>query len=152
MYYSDIFRELEALRRNLEETFGSADLWRRPFSRVAFLPGVSARTYPMINVSGDENNVYVDALAPSVDPEKLEVSVTGNTLTVSGEKVMGTNKVTDDAYHRCERATGKFVRTIDLPVNVDSDKIQAEYTNGMLRIILPKAASAKPKRIAITAG
>jgi HSP20 family protein len=151
MYYRDVFKELEGMRRELEKAFGGG-AWERPFSRISFLPGISAHRYPMINILGDKDNLYVEALAPSVDPEKLDVSVTGNNLTISGEKVSGCGDVKSEEYHRCERAAGKFIRTVELPSHVDAEKIEAEYTNGILKITLPKAESAKPKRIAITAG
>jgi len=150
MTYMDIFRDLDSLRRELDRVF-SADSWRRPFSRVAFLPGMGARQYPMINLSDDRDNVYIEALAPGVKTDSLEVSVVNDTVTISGEKQTTCEDVESDAYHRCERAAGKFVRSIELSSHVDENKVKAEYKNGLLLITLPKAESAKPKRIEITA-
>lgn len=150
MTFYDIFKDLETLRNELDRVFNPND-WRRPFSRTAFLPAMGARQYPMINLSDDKENVYIEALAPGLNTEKLDLSVLNSTVTISGEKDPGCDKVDADEYHRCERAAGKFVRTIELSTPVDENKVKAEYVNGLLLITLPKAESAKPKRIAISA-
>ena len=147
----DPFREMEALRREIDRAFGNVSPGAAPggAGTVAFLPGRAARAYPLINLSEDRDNVYVEALAPGIDPQALNVTVVGNTLTLSGEK-SGLRDIAAEAYHRNERAAGRFVRTVDLPVEVDSDKVQAQYTNGLLTITLPKAEAAKPQQIQVT--
>jgi HSP20 family protein len=77
------------------------------------------------------------------------VSVLQNRLTLSGEKSRVSAEVKPEAFHRNERASGKFVRTVDLPVEVDEAAIQAEYKNGLLVVTLPKAEKAKPKQISV---
>jgi HSP20 family protein len=72
----------------------------------------------------------------------------GNTLTIAGEK----RRIQPEAFHRSERATGRFVRTVDLPVDVEADQVKAAYTNGLLVVTLPKAAQAKPKQINVQVG
>jgi HSP20 family protein len=151
MAYWNIFKDLETLRKELNRML-PADEWRLPFSRIAFLPAMGARQYPMLNMAEDSENVYIEALAPGVDTEKLDISVQGTKVTISGEKISSLEAVNQENYHRCERAAGKFVRTVDLNTNVDNAKVKAEYKNGLLTITLPKAESAKPKRISITAG
>jgi HSP20 family protein len=145
------FRELEALRREVERAFESFgfEQWTGPFRRTAFLPGVAPRTYPLVNVSEDRDNVYVEALAPGLDTGTLEVLVLRDTLRITGEKQALAPDINPDAYHRSERSAGKFVRTVTLPVEVDGDKVKAQYENGLLLITLPKAEVAKPKQIAI---
>ena len=115
---------------------------------VAFLPGRAARAYPLVNVGEDRDNVYVEALAPGIDPQALNLTIVRNTLTISGEKI-GPRDVPAEAYHRSERAAGKFLRTIELPTEVDSNRVQARYANGLLMVTLPKAETAKPKQIQI---
>ena len=142
--------ELDALRHELDRTF--RDFWsgRQPrHGRVAFLPGQGARQYPLVNLSEDDGHLYLEALAPGVDPKSLDVSVVQNTLTIKGEKP-GLDQVTAEAYHRNERAAGRFTRAIDLPVEVDATRVQAEYRNGLLVVTLPKAEAAKPKQIPVT--
>lgn len=148
----DPIRELEALRRQVERAFEDFGTWRRPFTRFAFLPGMSARTYPLMNVAEDKDNVYVEALAPGLNPDTLELSVLGDTLRVAGEKPPITEDVKPEAFHRNERSAGRFVRTLTLPVAVNNDKVSAEYKNGLLLLTLPKAEEAKPKQISVKVG
>jgi len=146
----DPFSGLEALRREIDKTF--EDFWfdRSPrLWRGAFLPGRAARQYPLVNVSEDEANLYVEALSPGVDPKTLDLSVVQGTLTIKGEKA-GLHQVSAEAYHRNERAAGRFVRTIELPADVDAGKVRADYKNGLLLVTLPKSEKAKPKQIPVS--
>nr|NIQ93207.1 Hsp20/alpha crystallin family protein [Desulfuromonadales bacterium]NIR33245.1 Hsp20/alpha crystallin family protein [Desulfuromonadales bacterium]NIS39552.1 Hsp20/alpha crystallin family protein [Desulfuromonadales bacterium] len=93
--------------------------------------------------------LYVEALVPGIDAENLELSVMRGVLTLSGERKAENGK--EKTWHRRERGAGKFMRTVELPVEVDADKVKAEYANGVLTVTLPKAESAKPKRISIEA-
>lgn len=147
----NLFREMEALRREVERAFEHpGNEWRYPaFARVAFLPGNGARTYPLMNVSEDKDHLYVEALAPGVDPGSLEISVVRDALTVSGEKQAISPEVKPEAFHRNERSAGKFSRTITLPAEIDGSNVSAQYKNGMLSITLPKAEAAKPKQITV---
>lgn len=146
--------ELEALRREIDRAFDTfrSDEGVWPFSRMAFLPGRAARAYPLVNVYEDTDAVYVSALAPGVDPKSLDVSVHGDTLTISGEKPGTNGDIKPDAYHRAERAAGRFTRTFSLPAEVDPDKVEATYRHGILSVKLPKAEQAKPKQIDIKVG
>jgi HSP20 family protein len=143
------WQTLETLRREIDNVFNETDSRREPFFRPAFLPGSAARRYPLINLYTDKEAMYVEALAPGVDPDTLTVSVVGNTLSIAGEKGRVAGDVTPEAFHRSERATGKFVRHIELPVEVDENNVQADYTHGLLTVTLPKTAKAKPKQIAV---
>jgi len=143
------WQTLEALRREIDRVFDENGSRSEPFFRAAFLPGRAARRYPLINLYEDKEAVYVEALAPGVDPSTTNLSVQGNTLSISGEKRRVAGDVQPEAFHRSERATGKFVRHIELPVVVDENKIQADYQHGLLNVTLPKAEKAKPKQIAV---
>jgi len=143
--------ELEVLRRELDRLLRSQlERPTAPFS-VAFLPGRSARAYPLTNVSEDAENVYVQALAPGLDPEKLELTVLGNTLTIAGAKP-APEGVSADAFHRNERCAGRFVRTLDLPTEVDRERVEARYADGLLSIKLPRAEAAKPRQVKVSIG
>ena len=84
---------------------------------------------------------------PGVDPKQIEISMLGKTLTLSGERSLENGK--NQTWHRRERGAGRFLRTIELPVDVDVNKVRAESKNGLLWITLPKVATAKPKKIDI---
>jgi len=145
----DPFDEMEALRRHLGRAFQEFTLENDlvPYSRVAFLPGRAPRRYPLINLNEDKDHIYLEALAPGVDPAALNLTIVRNKLTLSGEKRRVEGDIKPEAFHRSERASGKFVRTIELPVEVDESKTNAEYKNGILKLTLPKAEKAKPKQI-----
>jgi len=142
------WREMEALRREVDRVFEGYGAERYNPFRSAFLPGHSARTYPLVNVYENAEEVTVEALAPGLDPEKLDVSIKGTTLTISGEK-RGLEGVSREQYHRNERSAGSFVRTIELDAEIDDERISANYANGILLVTLPKSEKAKPKKIAI---
>jgi HSP20 family protein len=143
------FQELETLRREIDRAFADFGFGEEPWRQVAFLPGKGPRRYPLINLLEDKDHLYIEALTPGVDPQSLNVTVMQNRLTLSGEKSGIGGKVKPEAFHRNERASGKFVRSVDLPVEVDDSAIQAEYKNGLLLVKLPKAEKAKPKQISV---
>ncbi|MBI4536634.1 MAG: Hsp20/alpha crystallin family protein [candidate division NC10 bacterium] len=146
----DPFTMMEAMHREIDRAYRERAGDRAPGRwHTAFLPGLGARQYPLVNLSDDAQNVYVEALAPGVDPKSLDLSVAQGTLTISGEKP-GLAQVTAEAYHRNERAAGRFTRTIDLPADVDAARVSAEYRNGLLVIALPKSEEAKPRQIPIS--
>jgi HSP20 family protein len=146
------WQTLEALRRELDRVFDGTETRNEPFFRTAFLPGRAARRYPLINLYEDKDAVYLEALAPGVDPATLDVSVMGNTLSIAGEKRRVAGDVKPEAFHRSERATGTFVRHLQLPVEVDEHQVRADYKDGLLMVTLPKAERAKPKQIAVQVG
>ncbi|MCD6288854.1 MAG: Hsp20/alpha crystallin family protein [Candidatus Hydrogenedentes bacterium] len=143
----DPFEALDDLRREIERAFDGYASWRRPFSRFSFLPAQGARTYPLLNVAEDENNVYIEALAPGLDPDSLDISVQNNQIRIAGEKTVINPDIKAEAYHRNERGTGRFVRTMSLPAEIDAEKVKAEYKKGLLQLVLPKSEKAKPKQI-----
>jgi HSP20 family protein len=141
------FEEMEALRRELDQAFANFGVRTGPTFRSAFLPGRAAREYPLCNLHEDQDTLYLEALAPGLDPASLHLSIVRNALTLSGEKQRVSDEVKPEAFHRSEREAGKFVRTVELPVEVDEAKIKAEYKNGLLLVTLPKAEKAKPRQI-----
>ena len=147
----DILEEMARMRREIDRIVGEGGLssWTFPFSRTSFLPGNPARIYPLMNISEDNNNFYVDALAPGLDPETLKVSVSGDQPVISGEKKPLTKNIKSEYVHRSERAAGQFTRSLSLSAGVESERIHANYANGVLKIVLPKVEAAKPKQISV---
>lgn len=143
----DPVRELERLRSEMDRIFEG--VLPSGLQRLSFLPGLGARQYPRVNVAETGDEYLVEALAPGIDPGSLEVSVKEGILTLSGEK-RGPEGVKPDAFHRSERSAGRFIRSIELPAQIDPDKVKAGYVDGILQVRLPKAERAKPKRIEIS--
>src|SRR5713101_8451377 len=140
---------LETVRRELDKVFDESGTHTAPSFRTAFLPGRAARRSPLINLYEDKDAVSLEALAPGVDPATLALSVVGNTVSMTGEKRRVAGDVKPEAFHRSERATGTFVRQMQLPVEVDEHQVHADYTDGLLMVTLPKAAKAQPTQIAV---
>jgi len=151
LFTVNLLEEMERMREEIDRILGDDRLpsWTFPFSRVSFLPGRAARAYPLLNIGDDSENIYVDALAPGVDPKTLKVSVAGGLLTIAGEKLPLPKDVRADAIHRAERSAGQFARSFSLPSEVKAEKVEASYKNGLLRIVMPKAEAAKPKQISV---
>jgi HSP20 family protein len=145
----DPFDELESLRREVDRAFETFVSGAAPFARVAFLPGRGPRRYPLVNLHEDKEHLYVEALSPGVEPDSFNVTVVHNSLTISGEKRHAPHDAKSEAFHRSERAGGKFVRTIELPVEVDETNVKADYRNGILSVALPKTEKSKPKQITV---
>ncbi|MBX3730159.1 MAG: Hsp20/alpha crystallin family protein [Candidatus Sumerlaeia bacterium] len=142
------FRELDLLRREVDRLFEG---FASPPNRAAFLPGRAARSYPLINLYETADEVLVEALAPGVDPKSLEVTLQENALLIAGEKPRPAGEIAQEAWHRNERAAGRFLRQVKLPTAVDQDKVAADYRNGILTVRLQKSEAARPRRIAINA-
>lgn len=140
----NLFREMENLRREMDQLFSGTAAGS--LGESAFLPGLGTRRYPRVNVREDADNYYLEALLPGVDSKQLDMNVVGSTLTLSGERAE-VEENHGKTWHRRERGAGKFLRSIELPGEIDSPKVNAEYRNGVLRVVLPKSAAAKPKRI-----
>lgn len=114
------------------------------------LPGVSRRVFPPVNIWTGRDDIIVTAELPGVDPQKVEISVVGDTLTISGSRE-GAELKEGESFSRQERETGVFSRTIQLPFRVGADKVEASYARGVLRITLPRLEAEKPKQVPIKA-
>ncbi|MEN6637321.1 MAG: Hsp20/alpha crystallin family protein [Clostridiaceae bacterium] len=141
--------EMEALRQEIDRAFQDFGVGGERFSPFFRALSTRTRVFPLLKVHEDRDNLYIEALAPGLNPETLEITVVNNALRISGEKQPITEEVKPEDYHRNERISGKFSRTLSLPVEVNSDKITAEYHEGLLKITAPKAEAAKPKQITV---
>jgi len=143
----DIFRELDALRRDMDQAFRNMGVGRTLFPQ--FLTGAGSRRFPLINISENDSDVFVEALLPGIDPKEVEISVLRNTLTISGER-KAPEVDENHVWHRNERGYGKFCRTIELPAEIDAGRVSAEAKDGVLLVTLAKAEAAKPKKISVS--
>ncbi len=105
--------------------------------------------FPAVDVYEDKDNLLVKAELPGLKKEDIEISLHDGYLTLSGERKEESRKKDGDVY-RSERWSGRFSRSISLPFQVQTDKITANYTDGVLAVTLPKAEEAKPKQIQIS--
>ena len=106
------------------------------------------RNQPAINVWEQDDALKVEMELPGVKSEQLDISVAGGELSV---KVNAPDDVKEGVtYHRRERPVGSFNRIVRLPVEVNADRVEADLHDGVLTITLPKAASAKPRKINVT--
>ncbi|HXG63337.1 MAG TPA: Hsp20/alpha crystallin family protein [Planctomycetota bacterium] len=105
---------------------------------------------PALDVIDGEKEVTVRAEIPGVDPKDVEVTVSGNLLTIAGEK-KDVSEEKGKNFYRSECSYGSFRRSVALPEGVDADKVQAEYSNGVLTVRVAKSKTAAPRKIAITA-
>ena len=142
----DVFKELDNLRREIDEAFRGSG-FERPFGPTFLSPVVTHR-FPLVNISEDEGNVYIQALVPGVDPKEVDLSVLRNALTISGERKPFAEKQ-GQMVHRTELGSGKFSRTLELPVDIDSSNISAQCKDGVMKVTLAKAEHAKPRKIDI---
>jgi HSP20 family protein len=103
---------------------------------------------PLVDVSETENEVLVRAEVPGIDPANLDVSISGNTLSISGSKKEEKEKTGED-FFQCERRFGAFRRVIELPEGTDPDKITAETDAGVITVHIGKRVGVKPRHVPI---
>jgi HSP20 family protein len=108
---------------------------------------------PVVDITEDDHNYVIEAELPRVNKENVKVRVADGLLTISGDREFKREQQ-DGAkkYHRVERSYGRFVRTFRLPEDVDGDKVNADFKDGVLSVSLPKSEARKPKEIDIKIG
>ena len=137
---SSVFDELWRLQQEVDELFGG---WSSP-SGIRSLPRGS---FPAINVGQTAERVEVYLFAPGIDPKSLDISLQQNLLTVSGRRDIAAREAAD--YYRQERFGGEFRRVISLPEDLDPERVQARYVNGIVQISVQRRESARPRQIEI---
>ncbi len=137
------FRGFESLSRRMNELFGDLE------KGVRFEIGDFS---PRVDIAEDERNVYLHAELPGIERENVKISVSEDRiLSLKGEKKRE-EKVESKNYVRVERNYGSFSRSFALPDNINVEKVEAKFENGMLNLILPKTEPAKPKEVSIEIG
>ena len=112
-------------------------------------PRTPSASTPALRIWEDENGFELEAEVPGLQAEHLDISVHGNRVTLKGERTE--TKREKATLHREEWGALRFERTLELPVDLDQDKVTAELRDGILRLTLPKAAGHKPQKVKILA-
>jgi HSP20 family protein len=137
----NIWQEMDQLQREMNRLFDSTSrghLFNSP-------------SYPAINIWTNADGQLITAEMPGVKPDDITIDVTGDALSISGERKLD-EVVKDAIYHRRERNYGSFSRTVQLPFMVDTNKVEARFDKGVLMINLPRAEADKPRKIEIKIG
>ena len=113
-----------------------------------FKKGSTAGFSPAIDMYEKGNNVIIEAQLPGIDPEKVDISVENDVLTIQG-KMEKKSEVEEDNYFRHEIHKGSFFRSVLLPAHVEGDKAQAEFEEGLLRVAIPKMQKSGAKKIKV---
>lgn len=109
---------------------------------------ISKSFAPAINISQTANDVIVETPLPGIDPDKVDITIENDVLTISG-KDEKKSEIEEKNYTRKEWTSQSFYRSVALPVSVLSDNADAQYNNGVLKIVIPKKPEAKAKKVSV---
>lgn len=135
-------RERQRNILDLMEDFG-----RWPLSAFDHFP-FAAEEFPLLDICEDEKEITVKAELPGLEPDDIDVNITQGRLTIKGEKKFEDEEKKDN-YHRIERSYGSFQRSVSLPPNVDTTKINAKFKNGILNLVIPKTEISESTKVKI---
>lgn len=149
-----LVRRVWPSRPTFDSPFADFDSMRREMMRL--LDSVAGETFgdagagvfPPMNITQDDDNFYLRAEVPAVKPDELSISAVRNRVSLAGKREIQ-REHERASYHRKERAEGSFDRTVTLPTEVDSERVDARYADGILTLTLPKAGEAKPRQITV---
>ena len=136
------FGELSSLRREMDR------LWENFFGERPLGRMWEREWAPSLDMSETKDHYVVKAEVPGIDAKHIDISLTGDVLTIKGEKKQEKEEKEED-YHLVERSYGSFSRSVRIPAEVESNKIKASYKNGILAITLPKSEKVKAKEVKI---
>lgn len=138
--FESLYDELRRMEQEMDQMFGRRTM-------PAGIRWVARGTFPAANVGATADGVEIYLFAPGVDPKNIELTLQQNLLLVSGKRQVPENdKAT---YYRQERFSGEFRRVITLPDDVDSDRVDASYRDGVLQITVKRRESARPRKIEV---
>ena len=123
-------------------------LFEDAFTRMLTEPQTNRPWAPAVDIYETENELVLKADLPDVDLKDIDVRVENQTLTIAGERKFE-KKEDNKGFHRIERSYGQFVRSFAVPNSFDTDKIAAEFNNGVLTVTLPKKETAKPRQVKV---
>jgi HSP20 family protein len=140
---TDLFAEFDRLQHQMDDVF-------RGFGSASDIRATGRNAFPAINIGATDAAVEIIALAPGIDPAKIDISIDKGLLTVSGERPaeLPAAQARTSVYAR-ERFAGPFRRVISLPDDIDPDRVEARYLDGCLRVTIQKRESSKPRSIRV---
>lgn len=137
--FENTFADFDQLRREMRALLDNA-------GSAEPRAGAGSGVFPPINVTQDGDSFYLRAEVPGIKASELSISALGNRVTIAGKREIP-NEHERASYHRKERPEGSFNRTLALPAELDVERIDARYVDGILTLKLPKAEAAKPRVI-----
>lgn len=135
-----LFDQFRRMQEEMDQMFGTA-------SWPSGIRTMSRGTYPPVNIGRTQDQVDVYLFAAGVDPDSLDISIQQNLLTVAGERPTMAEEGAN--YYRRERFNGAFRRVVNLPEDVDPDRVNANYRNGLLHITVHRREAARPRKIQV---
>jgi HSP20 family protein len=142
--------DLARWERDMERMFD--DFWgrrMRPWWPERWsMPAALEISPPAVDLYEEKDEIVVKAELPGMDKDNIEVNLSDHSLTIKGEKKKE-EETKEENYYKSERSYGSFVRSIELPIEVQSDKVKATFKNGVLEVRLPKSEQAKAKEIKV---
>ena len=149
-----LVRRVWPSRPAFESPFSDFDQMRREMLRLldtagdGSAPDPAVGVFPPMNITQDDDSFYLRAEIPGIKPAELSISALRNRVTISGKREIP-REHDRVSYHRKERSEGTFNRAVTLPNEVDAERVDARYADGILTVTLPKAQQAKPRQIAV---
>jgi HSP20 family protein len=149
-----LVRRVWPSRPTFDSPFSDFDQVRREMLRLLdtvageTVGTVGAGVFPPMNITQDDDNFYLRAEVPGIKPDELSISAVRNRVSLAGKREIQ-REHERVSYHRKERAEGSFNRTVTLPTEVDAERVDARYADGILTLTLPKAEETKPRQITV---
>jgi HSP20 family protein len=137
----NLFDQLDRLQRELDDSFG---LW----PQAAELRSPAVGSWPPINIGATPQRVDVYLFAPGLAADELDISIQQNLLTIGGQRRI--ERAEEQRWYRSERHSGEFRRAVTLPEDVDPERVEATYRDGVLHVSVQRRESAQPRRITVS--
>jgi len=141
-FETQLFDEFRRLESELDQLVGRGGAW------PTGIRAVRRGTFPPINVGSTADRVDIYVFASGIDPKALDISIQQNLLVISGQRAVRVAQ--EGNYYRRERYDGEFRRVITLPEDVDPERVDAKYRDGVLQITVRRRESAQPRQIAVS--
>lgn len=136
-------KEVEKFRKEVDRLFERFFEWRPSFFRAG-----EGEWEPVVDLSETSQAIILRAELPGMEADDIDVSITGHSITIKGERKQEKEEQ-DENFHKIERSYGMFSRTIQLPVEIDPDKVKATYKKGVLTLKMPKVKAETVKKVQI---